>query len=325
MLKKVRNILFRNWALKILSLAFAFVMWIFVTIKTPREEAPIEAKIVYKNGPKDLVLLNDAPQSLLVRVSSTRLILKSLRKRTLYYEIDLKGIRTGNATFTVIPSKIDGLPVGAQVVSINPSFFTLTYDTKLSKVLNVNPVVISEPKKGYKIKSVQVLPKRIEVSGPKNVLKGMDAISTEPVDITDASFTIEKEVALDQSIKGLEFTSGDVVKIVIEIEPIWVSKEFKDVPITVINTSYKHRVKPDKLNIKLTVMEAVANELTPDNIQLYIDASELKPGEYVKKPLVKLPEEMMIQKQPLLPDVKLRLWLPEIAPSSSEGKVEPKK
>lgn len=315
-----------NWSLKVLALAFAFVMWIFVTIKTPHEEIPVEVKVVYKNPPRELVLMNEAPQSLLIRVSGSRLTLKSLKKRVLYYEIDLKGIRVGNSTFTIIPSKIDGLPVETHVTSINPSYFTLTYDRKISRTLKVKLITIAEPKKGYRIKSIQVTPKRIEVSGPEKILKTMDEIQTEPVDITDASFTIERDVTLDQSIKGLEFVSQDTVKVLVEIEPVWVSKEFKDIPIAVINTTYRHRLKPDKLDIRLTLMEAALEELTLEEIQLYIDAADLEPGDYVKKPMIKLPEEMLLQKQPPLPDVKLKLWVetsPEIKTPPTENNKEP--
>lgn len=315
MFKRVRNFLLHNWSLKILSLAFAFVMWIFVTMKAPHEEMPAEVKIIYKNPPKNAVLMSEAPQSLLIRVSGPWLALKSLKKRALYYEIDLKGIRSGTSTFTIIPSKIDGLPPNTQVTSVNPSYFTLTYDRKITRTLKVKLITISEPKKGYRIKNIQVTPKRVEVSGPEKILKTMEEIQTEPVDITDASFTIERDVTLDQSIKGLEFLTQDTVKVLIEIEPIWVSKDFKDIPITVLNTPYKYRVKPDKLDIKLTLMEAALEELTPDKIQLYIDADGLKPGEYTTKPMVKLPEEMLLQKQPPLPEVKLKLWV-EASPES---------
>lgn len=327
MFKRVRNILLRNWSLKVLALAFAFVMWIFVTIKTPHEEIPAEVKVVYKNPPKDLVLMNEAPQSLLIRVSGSRLALKSLKKRVLYYEFDLKGIRVGNSTFTIIPSKINGLPVETQVTSINPSYFTLTYDRKISRTLRVKLITIAEPKKGYRIKSIQVTPKRVEVSGPEKILKTLDEIQTEPVDITDASFTIERDVTLDQSIKGLEFVSQDTVKVLIEIEPVWVSKDFKDIPIAVLNTPYKHKVKPDKLDIRLTLMEAALEELTLEEIQLYIDATGLEPGDYVKKPMIKLPEEMLLQKQPPLPDVKLKLWVEPSSESknpTTENNKEPK-
>jgi len=317
MLKHIRAIFFSNWSFKFLAVAFAFILWIFVTTKTPREEVPVEVKIVYKHMPKDLVSLDDPPQSLLVRVTGPKLVLKSLSKKTLFYEIDLEGIRKGKSTFSIIPSKIDGLPSGLDVTSINPSYFNLTFDKKTTRVLSVKLITISEPKEGYRIKKIRVSPKRVEVTGPESVLKNMKEIATEAVDIAGASFTIEREVPLDQTIKHLKFPSGETVHVFIEIEPVWVSKVFKGVPITVINTTLKHKVVPDKLTIKLTMIEAGIKRLKPEDLKLQIDAKGLSPGEHLVAPVLKLPEEMLLQKQPKLPEVKLRLW--------EEAKAPPKK
>ncbi|HDH96507.1 MAG TPA: hypothetical protein ENF73_02115 [Proteobacteria bacterium] len=308
MLKRLRDILLRNWSFKLLSVAFAFVLWIFVTTKTPSEEVPVEVKIVYKNWPEDLVTLDDPPQSLLVRVAGPKLVLKSLAKRVLYYEIDLKGTRRGRSMFSIIPSKINGLPPGLEVTSINPSYFNLTFDKKVKRVLPVKLITISEPKEGYRIKRIRVSPKMVEVVGPESVLKGMKEIPTEAVDIADASFPIEREVMLDQTIKHLQFPSGDTVNVSIDIEPVWVSRVFKNVPITVINTSLDHRVEPSVLTIKLTMIESGIKSLKPEDIKLLVDAKGLPAGEHLVVPVLKLPEEMLLQKQPKLPEVKVRLW-----------------
>jgi len=308
MLKRLKEVLFRNFSFKLLAAVFAFILWVFVSSKAPYDEIPVEVKIIYKNMPKDLVVLDDAPQSLLIRVSGPKLVLRSLKKKALFYEIDLKGTRKGKAMFSIIPSKIDGLPSGVEVTSINPSYFYLTFDKKTSKVLKVKLITISEPKEGYRIKRIRVTPKRVEVVGPESVLKNMKEIPTEAVDITDASFTIERDIPLDRSIKHLQFPSGDSVHVVIEIEPVWVSKVFKGIPITVINTPYKYRVIPDKLDIRLTMIEPGLKKLKAEDIQLYIDASGLPVGEHITTPILKLPEEMLLQKQPKLPEVKLRLW-----------------
>ncbi len=90
--------LLHNWPAKVLSVFFALILWFFVTGEQSAEvgfAVPLELK----NIPKGMMVVNDVPSFVDVRISGPRTILSSLRPSDILVSVDLNGAKAGVTTF----------------------------------------------------------------------------------------------------------------------------------------------------------------------------------------------------------------------------------
>ena len=91
----------------------------------------------------------------------------------------------------------------------------------ISKKLPIQLTIAGEPSSGYAVmtKDIIVEPQSIVVIGPKKILEGVTAVRTIPIDISEFTKTVSKEIPLAPIARGITL-KDDLVKINIPIEKI---------------------------------------------------------------------------------------------------------
>ena len=87
-----------NWMMKLLSLIFALVLWFFVMGEQDLEKGfavPVELSSL----PEGLIVSNDVPSLLDVRISGPRTVLMNLQQSDLAIDIDLEGLTPGVTSY----------------------------------------------------------------------------------------------------------------------------------------------------------------------------------------------------------------------------------
>ncbi|TLM66406.1 MAG: hypothetical protein FDZ69_06220 [Deltaproteobacteria bacterium] len=108
-----------NLALKLLSLAFAVVLWFFV-MGEQRHEVSHVVMVEYRNLPKGLVIAGEVPEAVAVSLSGPRALLVHMEPDDLSLPLDLAGLKPGMTSFRRLEEHLKA-PGGVVVTRISPS------------------------------------------------------------------------------------------------------------------------------------------------------------------------------------------------------------
>lgn len=178
-----------------------------------------------------------------------------------------------------------------------------------SKDIPIRVKTAGTPAKGMVLKAITPAPPSVLVFGTAAALKGFDALNLGPVDISDLSENKVFPISSDKVSlpTGISFAVPTTFNIVAQIGPGPVEKTISGLPVTVKNLSpgvdQDQPIPPIAVTIR--GLPGALNTVTPDQIQLWVDASGLAPGSYPNSRVYyQLPPnvEMVIQ-----PEVTLSL------------------
>ena len=121
-----------NLLLKLISLAFAVVLWFFVMGEQRHEVAHVVA-VDYRNLPKGLIIANEVPDAVAVTLSGPRAVLVRLGPDDLSLPLDLSGLKPGLTSFKRLEENLKA-PGGVVVTRISPA----SIDIRLERIREEN-------------------------------------------------------------------------------------------------------------------------------------------------------------------------------------------
>ncbi|AEH43960.1 YbbR family protein [Thermodesulfatator indicus DSM 15286] len=284
----------QNLFLKILSLAFAILLWFFVVLED-KVDKEITAQLKLVNIPQGLVLVKEPPAFIYVKVSGPRSILRNLEKNPLVITLNLKNFEAGRHIIRIRPSKLN-LPAGLSVKEISPSQVEVVLEKEAKRTVKVKPVIYGAPPPGWKIEKIEVSPSKIKIRGPRSLVFRIREIPTKPVDISSLTGEIHREVLLD--LPPLIKTDRKTVEVIVKIVEKIVTRELKDFPIRVVgNKKGPVKVTPSKVNIILQGPENVIGAFTAEKkIKAIVDVKNLEKGKHVVEVKIILPPKVKLLK-----------------------------
>jgi YbbR domain-containing protein len=117
--------LFDHWQLKLLSLVFAVVLWVFVAAEDQGEIA-VWVPLSLTSVPPGVKATLPGVESVEVRIEGYRHLVDRLELRGLRAEVSLRDAGPGEFVVTVRPENVVPLPRGLRVVRIRPSEVAVT-------------------------------------------------------------------------------------------------------------------------------------------------------------------------------------------------------
>jgi len=317
MKKRLLAILTENTLLKVVSLLFAISLWIYVSLGQTELERPAKVSVESRNLSKNLILTSDLPSELEIKVRGPRNIIRKIRDSELRYVIDLAEVPAGPMIFIIYDSQIEGLPQAVKVTQIIPSQIGVKLSPRENKLVDVVAVTRGVPTEGYEIVETAVEPKQIEISGAAEVIKNLDSVDTQIIDVTGRMKTFTKEVGIGLLGHHVETLQQQSVLVTVHIEEKIVSQVFEGVPIRIRNCAYLCEPSVSQLSIKLQGKPEEIEGLLKQREGLYLllDAKGLQPTRRVKiKPTLVAPGEIRLGGISL-PEVEIA-----VQPSPTSGK-----
>ncbi len=171
-----------NLGLKITSLLIATGLWLAVASE-PTSEIAVNVSVVFRNMPENLEISSENIPSAQIRIRGPERAVRRLQASDVHEELDLTGMKPGERTFDLNTSQVS-LPDKLQAVQIVPSQIHLTFDTRASKQVPVQPRVVGSFASGYAIERVSSEPPMVEIVGPKKSLDAVESAITDPIDVT---------------------------------------------------------------------------------------------------------------------------------------------
>jgi YbbR domain-containing protein len=208
-----------NWALKVLSLIFAVVLWFFV-IGEKRQERGYAVPLELQNVPEGMMIANDVPSLVDVRISGPRTLLMNLRPSDITISVDLKDLQPGLTSFKRLEERLN-IPSGLKVTRLSPSFVDVKLERIKEKTVPLKVDLVGSPAEGVKVSSVKVNPDRVTIEGAESELKDVTETKTDPVDLADVreSFTLMIPINYRGKYTSLKGPKAAEVQVTVETQP----------------------------------------------------------------------------------------------------------
>jgi YbbR domain-containing protein len=301
---RVRRRAMKNLPLRLLSLAIAAGLWIFVNTGQRNAFDELNVPITYRRLPAGLVLVNHPADFVKIQVNGPRTLLSLLDPERLTVRLDLSGLGPGQASYKINPSMFN-VPRQTTVTNVSPSEVILDVDRVVQRDIPIHIDVDGKPAAGYDVTSVEAHPSSVMAIGPSRFVNTMGQVPTEPVDISGANADVERRVALENPNPSVALASNRIDARVHIGEKVS-DREFRAVSVEVRDSDYKFNVAPNRATVVVRGPMLKLQELDPNGIA-YVDAKELTPGSHEVPLQVDLPDGMQVVRA--LPEkIRLRLY-----------------
>ncbi len=179
-----------NWALKLISLVFALMLWFFI-MGERRLEVSYRVPLELQNLPRELMVANEIPSMVDVRISGPRTLLMKVSPNDISITVDLTGLRPGLTSFRRLEERLN-LPSGLRVTRLSPSFIDVRLERIQQKTVPITISLTGEPMTGFQVGSVRAVPDQVVIEGSENELKNISNVTTDEIDLdgVNSSFSV---------------------------------------------------------------------------------------------------------------------------------------
>lgn len=263
--------------LKVVSIALAALLWVAVAGEQTVERS-LRIPLEFTNLPTQLEVVGDSPAVVDIRVRGSSGALNRIATGELVAVLDLRSARAGQRLFHLDGDDVR-TPFGVDVVQVNPSTVSMTFEPSGSKVVPVVPTVEGEPTDGFVVGTVTAEPSTVEVLGPISVLSKLTQAITEPVTVTDASAPVTETVNIGVADAAIRLRQPQTARVAVTIAPAPVEWSVSDIAVTPRNVHGRVQVIPTRIT---AWVRGPREAMTSDNtmFEASVEVEGLQAGEH---------------------------------------------
>jgi YbbR domain-containing protein len=281
-----------NIGLKVLALIIALGLW----LAGHRDiERAIEVPVELRNVPADLMVTDNRVDYVVLRLMGPRTLVSTLDSEELKLSVDLKGARSGSASYPLGPHSFN-IPRGVTVARITPPVIPLRLEPVMKRVLPVSVRVSSKPPTGYKISQTTVEPDTVSVEGPADDVKRLASVETIPIDVEETSGVLKRKVRLSADGKPFLFFP-DQVEVSITVDEEEINKDFEHVDVRAKAFEGIYAVSPRSVYLRLAGPRLALEKLALGLDQVYLNLKGLGVGEHSVPLSLSLPPKVKVVEQ----------------------------
>jgi YbbR domain-containing protein len=289
--------------LKFVSIALAALLWVVVSGEQTVERA-LRIPLEFTNLPEELEAVGDAPNVVDVRVRGSSGALNRLAQGELVAVLDLRTARSGRRLFHLAGADVR-TPFGVDVVQVNPSTVSMTFERSGSKMVPIVPTVEGDPASGFVVGTVSANPSTVEVLGPVSVLARLTQAITEPVSVTGASAPTTETVNIGVADSAARLRTPQTAKVDVAITPAPVEWSVGDIAVKPRNAHGQVQVTPSQIT---AWVRGPREAMTADGnmFDATVDVDGLKPGQFELPVIIVAPARVgVVRLEPA--EVKVRV------------------
>lgn len=189
-----RNFITENLWLKLASILLAVILWFFV-MSSGRSVIIKDVPVQYINMPQSFEMV-DMARNVSVVIEGQKRLLSGLNEGEISVVVDLEKMQAGENLYSLSKKNIK-LPKSLSITSISPETLKLTLEERLKKEVPVKPVIAGQPEEGFAVESVKITPERVDIEGPKSLIRRTYILKTEPIDISGIYENLRHTASLD--------------------------------------------------------------------------------------------------------------------------------
>lgn len=294
----IRDVFTRNIGVKLLSLVLAIVLW-YMAVGRERAEVGLNVPLELVNFPKDMVISNQIPDGVSVRIRGSVAQTRQMADRKLRFSLNLAGAKKGPNKFSLLADNLN-IPRGLEITHMAPTEVVVELEGLATKTVSLLPVIKGEPVAGYIIEDIILNPKQVEVRGPESYIEKLNILWTEPVDVT--TLKQSTKIVTRPSLPNPALSLVDVKEIEADLkigEKI-VTRAFNDVlvqPIRPDTEKNKFELSPDKVDLTIRgPLNTMTGLVTGEAMKVRVNLAGLEPGKHERLLIVAIPPNMEVVK-----------------------------
>ena len=171
--------LFSNLLPKTALLLIVTAFWALITSRQG-QITTVTAPVSLHGISEGLILVRNSPEEVEVKLKSLSSLTPTPAKLDITANVDLSGIREGQATVRIKNSDFT-LPSGMVVSSVSPSSVRVWTEKKVRKTVPVRVALKGLPRDGAGLRVVSD-PATVELEGPSSQVSRLDFVATEEID-----------------------------------------------------------------------------------------------------------------------------------------------
>ncbi len=308
-----------NLWLKVVSLGFALAVWFWasgwVYNRTTRT-APLTVNLA-----PQMTLKSVRPPSVEVALETPGQLMNlgAASDESPQVVCDLTETREPGTFPVSLGERNVRLPFRASVVSVSPDRAVVEIDRLSDKVLPVKPVYRGEPHPGYRIAGQTITPPEVLIPGPDSVLRSLNAIETEPINVAGRRESFPEDVAL-KPVSPDPAIQPRPVRIRVEIEPILEKRRISSLPVVLLREARRSdevTIVPPEIALVLRGQKVPLESVMPRDLEAYVDVTGLEPGLYQLPVQTKVPPSVVLEAaEPAVVKVTIGQTVPALPPGT---------
>lgn len=210
----MRKFFLDNLGLKITAVLLSILLWLFATARG-QSEISLDVPLELKNIPSGLEVLSQSVKSVSLNVRGQERLIRSIRPSDIRVSIDLSKAKKGEGIYAISKNNIK-LHHTITVTNVSPTHVKVLLEETATRTVEIKPVVVGTPEKGFYVKSIEVVPRTVVIEGKRAEVYRLDTIKTEPVDITGLKETFTMDSRLNLTGTNIRTKTDDVkIRVVI--------------------------------------------------------------------------------------------------------------
>ncbi len=262
---QVRSLVVENLNLKLLSLAFALVLYSLVHGSQEAQRSLLLSVVALTpQGSSNRVLVTPIPAQIRVTVRGTKSALDDLHADDMAnLQLDLHSGTETRVTFkpTMIP-----LPPGLKVEQIDPPELDLAWEDLVVRDVPVEVGVVGTPARGFVVKGEPLAdPRVLRARGPKSEVLVVQRARADAFDVgglTEGKYT--RQLAVERP-PGRVTLDAPSISATVDIGREVVERSFMKVPVAVIGRA-NAKAQPVEVDVRLACPPEVVRALRPEQI-----------------------------------------------------------
>ncbi len=285
MWERIRSMLTENLNLKLLSFAFALVLYSLVHGgQDARRSIVVDLEVGLPPESSDRVLVGSIPQSIRIFVRGSNQTIDNLRASSVSVQLDLA---SKQPTHVVFEPKQVRLPEGVnvEVEQFDPPSLELRWEQRIVRDVPIQVSVVGTPADGFVVKGQLVSePKTVQVRGPSSDVTVLQFVRADAFDVrglSEGSYT--HELRLERVSSRLEL-KPTTAKVTAEITREVAERVFPKIPVTLTGIP-KGKSNPPEVDVRLVCPPDIVRSLRPEQIVPQVEVTSKETAGSVMLPV----------------------------------------
>lgn len=278
MWERLRNALTENLNLKLLSFAFALVLYSLVHGgQDARRSVVVDLEVGLPPESADRVLIGSIPPSVRIFVRGSNQTIDNLRAASVSVQIDLTNKQPSHVTFE---PKMVRLPEGVhvEVEQFDPPSIDLRWEQRVVRDVPIQVSVVGTPADGFVVKGPLVAePKSAKVRGPQSDVMVLQFVRADAFDVrglTEGSYP--RQLAVERPNPRLKVEPMSAI-VTAEITREVAERVFQKLPVSVAGVP-KGKTTPGEVDVRLVCPPDIVRSLRPEQIVPLVEVTSKEPS-----------------------------------------------
>ncbi len=280
---------FGHLGLKVLSVAFAVLLWLFVSGDDTVERG-LRVPLEFQQFPGGLEMMGEAPSLVDVRLRGASSALSRLGPGDIVAQLDLKSAVVGRRLFQITPEQVR-TPFGVQVVQVTPPSIALVFEPQVTKQVPVAASLEGDPAPGFVVGQILAAPASVEVVGPQSAVARVTEAVTEAISLAGARATVSDTVSVGFIDPAVRLKTPRLAQISVEIVPGPVERTVRERPVHLMNlgANLVVRAVPSSVDVVVRGSRDGVNRVDGASVTASVDLAGLGAGSYTLPVRVETP------------------------------------